>query len=272
MFGTTQHHLDGVSVSSFLFVWLDSTVLARLLIFVNRSLADYAEASTDDIYKFLEVELWLSVIGVTPDFFYDESNRALYPPAEEALPLPRYHAILAALSGNPFTKEGGSDQWTAPLTPDRDISYAYELARRLSADIGFVDGTTIASLDDDLIRLRSKAVDDIGLTHVRSPKKGYGPVQHGVVSLVTGLFLGGHVAANGESTVDIVRILQRSLCGSSTENQIRLPGILHALDRGYQSHAVNQQIVDTGGSIIGTHKRTQSFPLHLAKHQVSTKN
>ncbi|EEY70326.1 uncharacterized protein PITG_05716 [Phytophthora infestans T30-4] len=100
----------------------------------------------------------------------------------------------------------------------------------------------------------------------------YGPVQHGVVSLVTGLFLGGHVAANGESTVDIVRILQRSLCGSSTENQIRLPGILHALDRGYQSHAVNQQIVDTGGSIIGTHKRTQSFPLHLAKHQVSTKN
>ncbi|EEY53753.1 uncharacterized protein PITG_20036 [Phytophthora infestans T30-4] len=127
----------------------------------------------DDIYKFLEVELWLSVYGVAPDFFYDESHRALYPPAEEALPLPRYRAILAALSGNPFTKEGGSDQWTAPLTPDRDISYAYELARRLSADIGFVDGTTIASLDDDLIRLRSKAVDDIGLTHVRNPKKGF---------------------------------------------------------------------------------------------------
>ncbi|EEY60053.1 uncharacterized protein PITG_21091 [Phytophthora infestans T30-4] len=145
------------------------------------------------------------VYGVTPDFFYDESNRALYPPAEEALPLPRYRAILAALSGNPFTKEGGSDQWMAPFTPDRDISYAYELAQRLSADIGFVDGTTIASLDDDLIRLRSKTVDDIGLTHVRNPKKGYGPVQHGVVSLVTGLLLGGHVAANGESKVDITR-------------------------------------------------------------------
>ncbi|EGZ22295.1 hypothetical protein PHYSODRAFT_385472, partial [Phytophthora sojae] len=89
----------------------------------------------------------------------------------------------------------------------------------------------------------------------------YGPVQHSVVSLVTGIFLGGHIAARGESTVDIVRILQRSLCGASTESQIRLSGIVHALDRGYQSNAVNQQIFDAGSSIIGTHNVLVNFRL-----------
>lgn len=31
---------------------------------------------------------------------------------------------------------------------------------------------SIASLDDDLIRLRSQEVDELGLSHVRNPKKG----------------------------------------------------------------------------------------------------
>ncbi|EEY60986.1 uncharacterized protein PITG_01230 [Phytophthora infestans T30-4] len=42
----------------------------------------------------------------------------------------------------------------------------------LCEEIGFVEGTSIASLDDDMIRLRSHLVDDVGLTHVRNPKKG----------------------------------------------------------------------------------------------------
>lgn len=92
-------------------------------------------------------------------------------------------------------------------------------------------------------------------------------MQHGVVSLVTGIFLGGHVAARGGSTVEIDRILQHSLCGASTESHFRLPGVIHALDRGYhQSFAVNQQITSAGGSIIGTHKRTGKFPFTFGKH------
>ncbi|KAJ8576857.1 hypothetical protein ON010_g2356 [Phytophthora cinnamomi] len=129
----------------------------------------------------------------------------------------------------------------------------------------FVNDLYNRSLDDDLIRLRSASVDNIGLAHVRNPKKGYGPAQHGVLSLVTGLFLGGHVAARGQSTVDIVRILQRSLCGASTESHIRLPGIVHALDMGYQSIVVNQQITNVRGSIIGTHKCTGRFPFTFGK-------
>ncbi|POM59145.1 hypothetical protein PHPALM_36113, partial [Phytophthora palmivora] len=187
-----------------------------------------------------------------------------YPPAQTCMQFKRYRSILAALGTTNRQETVGTNQWAAPFSPDRDTTYAAELIRRLCADIGFVSGTTIASLDDDLIRLRSASVDDIGLAHIRNPKKGYGPVQHGIVSLGTGLFLGGHVAARGESTVDIVRILQRSLCDASTESHIRLPGIIHALDRGYQSEAVNQQITNAGG-IIGTHKRTGRLPFTFGK-------
>lgn len=89
---------------------------------------------------------------------------------------------------------------------------------------------TIASLNDDLLRLRSQLVDGTGLAHLRNPKKGYGTVHNGIVSVGT------------------------------TESQIRLPGIIHALDRGYQSQSVNQRIVETGGgSIVGTHKRIGRF-------------
>lgn len=93
----------------------------------------------------------------------------------------------------------------------------------------------------------------------------FGPVQHGGVSLSTGLFIGGHVASRGKSTVDIVKVLQRSLCGAATESQIRNPGIIHALDRGYQSALVNQHIHSVGGKIVGTHKRTNRFPFTFGR-------
>lgn len=59
------------------------------------------------------------------------------------------------------------------MSHDREMARIAELVRRLGADIGFVERETIASLDDDMIRLRSTLVDDIGLTHTRNPKKGY---------------------------------------------------------------------------------------------------
>lgn len=85
------------------------------------------------------------------------------------------------------------------------------------------------------------------------------------MSLVTGLFLGGHIASKGESVVDVVKILQRSLCGATTDSQIRLPGVMFALDRGYQSKEVNRQIIECGATIIGTHKKNASFPFTFGK-------
>lgn len=168
MFGTSQHHLEGVGLARFLFTWLDSSVLAKLCSFANRNLGDFEAVSTNDVLQFLEVEMWLSFYGVTPEFFYDLRNRAQYSPAKRTMALPRYQSILAALSTSPDDRGGGaSNLWTAPFTPDHDLSHAAELVSRICADIGFVDGVTIASLDDDLIRLRSNAVDATGLARIR---------------------------------------------------------------------------------------------------------
>lgn len=62
-----------------------------------------------------------------------------------------------------------------------------------------------------------------------------------------------------------MKLLQRSLCGAATESRIKLPGIVHALDRGYQSIAVSQHIHNVGGKIVGTHKRTGNFPFTYGK-------
>ncbi|POM62939.1 LOW QUALITY PROTEIN: hypothetical protein PHPALM_27842 [Phytophthora palmivora] len=251
MFGTTQHNTASISVSRILSTWLDLPIISKLQQFVNVRLADDTAVTVDELFESGTVAELLSCNTI---MLFDKENSKQYRPAQTCMQFKRYRSILAALGTTNRQETVGTNQWAAPFSPDRDTTYAAELIRRLCADIGFVSGATIASLDDDLIRLRSASVDDIGLAHIRNPKKG-----HGIVSLGTGLFLGGHVAARGESTVDIVRILKRSLCGASTESQIRLPGIIHALDRGYQSEPVNQQITNAGGSIIGTHKRTGSM-------------
>ncbi|ETM55200.1 hypothetical protein F441_01613 [Phytophthora nicotianae CJ01A1] len=120
----------------------------------------------------MEVELWLSFYHVTPSFFFDNANRKQYPSATSCMTFDRYRSILAALNTTCRPETDGSNQWAAPFSPDRDTTYAAELIRRLCADIGLISWTSIASLDDDLIRLRSASVDDVGLAHIRNPKKG----------------------------------------------------------------------------------------------------
>ncbi|OWZ17712.1 hypothetical protein PHMEG_0008312 [Phytophthora megakarya] len=254
-----------IGVVEVLNIWLDDSILSAIRNFVNSSLPSSDIVSTADILRFIEVELWLSFYSTTPTAFFDRENSELYPPAWTSMPRSQYMAILTAMGKSSGISEDTENQWEAPLSYDRELTHIAELIRRQCAGIGFVERETIASLDDDMLRLRSTLVDDIGLAHVRNPKKGYGPVQHGIVSLTTGIFLGGHIAARGESTIDIVKILQRSLCGASTESQIQLPGIVHALDRGYQSDVINQHVHSIGGKVVGTHKRTTKFPFTYGK-------
>ncbi|KAE8884332.1 hypothetical protein PF005_g31178 [Phytophthora fragariae] len=45
-----------------------------------------------------------------------------------------------------------------------------------------------------------------------------------------GCFWVAMLPPRGETVVDVVRIIMRSQCGVSTDNQIRLPGVIFALD------------------------------------------
>ncbi|EEY61591.1 uncharacterized protein PITG_01914 [Phytophthora infestans T30-4] len=97
-------------------------------------------ATLDDILSFVGVELWLSFYGVTPEAFYKPSNARCYPAAATVM-----------------TQTNSSAHRNSPFTINH---------------IGFVSEVTIASLNDDLLRLRSQLVDGTGLAHLRNPKKG----------------------------------------------------------------------------------------------------
>ena len=73
---------------------------------------------------------------------------------------------------------------------------------------------------------------------------------------------GGHVAALKESTLDCVKILQRSMTGVSSESQTRLVGTTFFWDRGYggTEGEVNQWTIKAGANLLGTSKRMRSFP------------
>ncbi|KAE9164762.1 hypothetical protein PF005_g29888, partial [Phytophthora fragariae] len=80
---------------------------------------------------------------------------------------------------------------------------AMDTLRHVCSEIGFINEVSIASLDDDLLRLRSSSVDDLGLTRIRNPKKGFGPVQHGIVSLVTEMKVGSKNEDNISSRLPV---------------------------------------------------------------------
>ncbi|KAF1772369.1 SAP domain [Phytophthora cactorum] len=66
-------------------------------------------------------------------------------------------------------------------------------------------------------------------------------------------WFGGHIAFKGKTIIDVVKFLQRSLCGVITDSQIHSPV------------EVNQQIMDCGALIIRTHKRNPRFPYTYGK-------
>ncbi|ETP44026.1 hypothetical protein F442_09363 [Phytophthora nicotianae P10297] len=83
----------------------------------------------------------------------------------------RYMAILNIFSKSKSNNDDTEQHWKAPLSHARNIAHIGELVRRLCAEIGFVQHETIASHDDDMIRLRSAPVGEIGPTHVRNAKR-----------------------------------------------------------------------------------------------------
>ncbi|GMF42848.1 unnamed protein product [Phytophthora fragariaefolia] len=92
-------------------MWLDSTIISKLQQFVNVSLDEAASVTIDDLFLFLEVELWLSFYHVTPGFFFDKENRSQYPPAERCMPFERYRTIPIALGKTSSPELEKTSQW-----------------------------------------------------------------------------------------------------------------------------------------------------------------
>ena len=81
-----------------------------------------------------------------------------------------------------------------------------------------------------------------------------GPVHHAVISISTGLYLGGSVTLPGLSVHQIVKMILKNITHAAVEDVIHLNRNLFCADRGYM-HAVTNDILQYGGQLLGTQKR-----------------
>jgi hypothetical protein len=258
MFGASRSSnrtLHGVAPAQFLQAWMDPNLLAHVKQFINKNVSG-DPVSASEILAFIRVELMLSFYRVSPSLYFDIDERANFPSAGQGMDFIRYRHVLKALSRSGTSRQESTSSWTPPMQHDREMAAEMDIVRTSGAEIAFVKGVTQVGLDDDLLRMRSKRVTDHGFSQINNPAKGLGVIHHGAVSVVTGLYIGGHVAARGESTLDCVKILQRSMAGVSSESQIRLDGNTFFWDRGYGgvNGEVNQWSVSAGATLLGTER------------------
>lgn len=99
--------------------------------------------------------------------FYDSLNKTMYPPVKSSMKSKRYFALLNARGAQSERIFSFSDSWNTPFECDRQLLHAMNVMCSVCSKIGFVNEISIVGLDDDLLRLRSSIVDDIGLTRTR---------------------------------------------------------------------------------------------------------
>lgn len=152
--------------------------------------------------------------------------------------------------------------WNSPIHRNTELISIFEEFGKICANIGFINGTTMIALDDDLWRLRSKNVNADGIMQINNAKKGMGVVHHASVSVTTGIYCGGYVQYSGDTTETCVTNIQRILSKAITPSNIMLNGTIFFMDRGYggTDGEVIKTLIERGGNIHGTAKRTKSFP------------
>ena len=119
-------------------------------------------------------------------------------------------------------------------------------------------------IDDDIVRAHStKFEENTGIPLVNIPAKGMGAPQHVCVAMPSGFFIGGHFSTKYEGCLEAVKVILLDIAGSTvklesqTYKQIRN---IIALDRGYQTEELLNQLHEWGCRVLGTLKRCKFAP------------
>ena len=191
----------------------------------------------------------------------------------------KYHSVWGALCG---TKEKRSTYDMFATGWSRTANRATTLIAEVEAETAainrefiYVANATVISLDDDHLRMASRAVVD--LTYVKqlnNPKKGLGPVGNALCSALNPFFLACHFSRSGERLLNTWERLAQILQGVSTTGTLRpMPDLIFAADRGYNSketiHFVSEVL---GASLLGTHKRDLWYPYVLGDGSISRRH
>lgn len=221
----------------------------------NASLrTDEVPIKHEEMESFITTLSYLSFYQVTPTTFFGEDEA--FPPAQECNEA-NFKRILRGFC-QPSSDVVGM-QWGRPYPTCKNVSECEVLCNRKNSQLFYIQDVSILSTDDDQYRLASSLCESIGLVRVNNPKKAFGPVATGCVSLTSGITLSVHVARRGETPVDITQILFMNLTDCYLPSQVTGRNIV-AMDRGYWSKELIDYLSSSGFQLLGTHKRVGSFP------------
>jgi hypothetical protein len=214
------------------------------------------KVSNKDAAHFIRCLIALSIYRVSPNKFF--SKKHLFPLAKD-LNENLFKKVYNRLnSPRKSDNQDSTIYWDKPFTEDPSIRDGEESITRINRQF-FLTDISILSTDDDHLRLSSSECEDIGLPRKNNPKKAFGPVSTGIVSLTSGITLATRIAGRGEKDLATMQILCQSLFNKQLADQVETNN-LFAMDRGYLSASMIKYIDSIGGSIIGTHKRVQTYP------------
>ncbi|MGH3053919.1 MAG: hypothetical protein ACRDL7_02955 [Gaiellaceae bacterium] len=237
--------------------FLPNSYLERLVEAANRNVSSGNEVvDVDDVKHFIRVICWLSYYQCPTSKFFDPVESEDHP-ASRNFSHQRFKKVMKGLAGR---KDPGN-VWGHPFGEDIDIRMIENLMAQISAPLAFIAGETILSVDDDQYRLSSRRVESqLGLTRIKNPRKAFGPVSTGAVSLNTGITFATRLKGREESTLENLEMVMQMTFGENHCSRVKAKGTICGLDRGYLIQPVINWLSKAGFKAMGTTPRGKGFP------------
>ncbi len=264
---TTRKLTDSCSLNEIMNLFLSPLVTVIVRAANASAISSSEKINNDDAANFIRCLIALSIYRVTPSKFFQKHR--LFPVSKELNKNQWQKVFYRLKQKSQLVNEDSEIFWDKPFTEDPSIREGEESMGRVNRQF-FLPDVSILSTADDHLRLSSSDCEGIGLPRKNNPKKAFGPVSTGIVSLTTGITLANRIAGRGESDVDTIKILCQNLFNKPLANQVETSN-LFAMDRGYLSASMIDYIDSIGGSIIGTHKRVQTYPFTFGYDIVDSK-
>jgi ferredoxin-like protein FixX len=229
-------------------------------------IADYSmepnrrSISDDDILAFMRLDLLAQYYHATVTHMTNPTQQHHYR-LGEYMTGEIYHYMMRSLNNGMKNIPSNSCQWNDAIQRNPKIMTLFEEFGRNCARICFVSGTSMIALDHDLRRHCSKNATLNAMLPINILQKGRGSIHHAAVSVTTGLYCGGYLQYQGDTTVKCVTKIQQILCHSPDDRYIHLNGTGFYMDHGYggTDGEIVQSLMKRGGNYYGTVKKMNLY-------------
>ena len=259
-------------------VFVSTSLLQKIADTVNRVLLNRGLRTTD-VYELEGVIIMHSLCAA-----YGEPVKTITSDPASFLSFPvnarRYHEVWSSMSCTLGKRQrvefNEHDEWS--FLSSESNAFVMQIESEVSSinrRLCYVPGSTILSLDDDLLRLSSRDVLALtALAQTNNPKKGLGVVNNALCSALTSLFLVAHHSRPGETLTDVWSHIVQLLQGVPTIGAVKeMPDAIFASDRGYNGTRIMQLINERlGATSLGTHKRTLDYPFVFGHGRISKRH